>query len=298
MNIAFPAALIFLLALPGSILSHAYREQSWQFDVYRQPLAAELATSVFGAAVLHSIWCGLAPIFGYHIVFRDVLILLVGGNGMPPDYVQKHLEAVSLHPGAIGAYFGSIYLGAFLIGLCGRFIVLRNHLDWRFKLLRFRNFWHYALSAELPLFWENRHLFARRARVPVKLLKDQIVLVRVSGVVNHGSGSYVYAGTPYDYVFDRTGGLEKIFLREVVYQKLYDFSEFALPRGKATLVPRLLAGRAERVPDQSGDAMPASTTPGPSSSPWLPIETDVFVLNVVDAHNIGIEYIYLAPADA
>jgi hypothetical protein len=295
MNIAFPALLIFVLALPGSILTRTYREWGWKLPVYRLPLGEEIAQSVFTAAVLHWIWCLGAARLGYQVAFRDVLLLLVGGSGLPGEFVKDRLNAIAAQSLPIAAYFGSLYFGAAIIGIGGHQIVRKLHLDWRHPFLRFENFWHYALNAELPLFGENREAFAERAMVSPAVLKDQEVLVRISCVVNHGSGSYVYEGTPRDYFFDRSGGLEKILLEDVTYEKLYDFSSArSSPTGRASLLPRIRAGRPERdvSADEGGEAQ-VSVGALPLIDSVFSIESHVFVLNAADAHNIGIEYIYL-----
>lgn len=268
MNIAFPALLVFLLALPGIILRYSYREWGWRFPVYRLPIGEEVAKSLFSAAVLNAVWSALAPRFGYRVVFKDVLILLVGGTGLPTNVWEQTLTRVANHSIPIATYFITIYLGAGIIGFVGRQFVRKLGLDLRYPILRFDNFWHYALNAELPLFWENRDAYAAIAGVEADALPDQEVVVRVSCVVNHGSNSFVYEGTPFDYFFDRTGALEKIIVRDVTYERLYDF----LPAAEAA----------------SGTAAPAGPLPTA-----LSIDAGVFVLNAADIHNIGIQYFFL-----
>src|SRR5256885_13761352 len=119
MNIAFPALLIFVLALPGSILTRTYREWGWKLPVYRLPLGEEIAQSVFAAAVLHWIWCYGAGLLGYRIAFHDVLLLLFGGSGLPAEFVKNRLAAIAAQSLPIAEYFGSLYLGAAVIGVLG-----------------------------------------------------------------------------------------------------------------------------------------------------------------------------------
>lgn len=274
MNIAFPALLVFLLALPGIILRSSYREWGWRFPVYRLPIGEEVAKSLFSAAALNAVWCALVQCFGYRVVFRDVLILFVGGTGLPSNLWEQRLTAIADYSIPIAAYFLTLYLGAGILGFIGRQLVRKLHLDWRYPLIRFDNFWHYALNAELPLFRENRDAYARIAGVPVEALPDQEVVVRLSCVVNHGSNSFVYEGTPFDYFFDRAGGLEKIIVRDVTYERLYDFLPPAADSG-------------------SGAALPATPIP-----PSLSVEAGVFILNAADMHNIGIQYFFLPEESA
>jgi hypothetical protein len=253
--------------LPGTILRSAYREWGWKFPVYRLPLGEEIARSVFSAAVLNGIWCALVPFFGYEVVYRDVLILLLGGTGLQPGVFESRLTAIASHTGAIAIYFATIYAAAALIRIGARRFVRGSGLDLRWPFFRFDNFWHYALNAELPLFGENRDAYAEIARVPVSSLPKQEVVVRLSCVVNHGSNSFVYEGTPFDYFFDRSGVLEKIIVRDVTYAKLYDFS----------LAPPVATAQ-----------LPAAPVQGP-----LSVDAGVFVLHASDIHNVAIQYFYL-----
>ena len=107
MNIAFPALFVFLLALPGIILRYSYREWLWKTPVYPLPIGEMVAKSAFSAAVLNFLWCLLASGFGYRINYGDVLLLLTGGFGLPSAMLADRLEAITRHPLAIAAYFGS-----------------------------------------------------------------------------------------------------------------------------------------------------------------------------------------------
>lgn len=276
MNIAFPALFVFLLALPGIILRYSYREWGWKFPVYRLSIGEELAKSASFAVVLNVLWWVFAHCFGYRIIFGDVLILLTGGFGLKPGQLSKRLESITAHPYAVTTYFLTMYAAAALIGRIGHLAVRKFGLDLRFKALRFDNFWHYVLNAELPLFAENRKAYAAIANVPESELESKEVYVRVSCVVTHGSRSFIYAGTPVDYDFDRSGKLERIIVRDVSYQELYD------PTPKE-----------EAVPTESATEGAARTREAaqPLGEP-LAIESDIFVLNCADIHNVGIEYFF------
>lgn len=262
MNIAFPALFVFLLALPGIILRYAYREWAWKIPVYRLPLGEEIAKSFFSAAVLHLLGCLAAERFGYRVNFSDVLTLLTGGFGLPPEVLKQRLVAITRHPGAVAAYFSSLYAVAAGVGLMGHHLVRWLGLDLRIKALRFDNFWHYALNAEMPLFAENRADYAAILGISDKDLAAQDILTIVSCVVAHGTKSFVYYGFPIDYSFDRIGSLERIVIENVSYQELLTPEEELATRSTGGVIAR--------------------------SS----IVADLFVLNASDIHNLAIQYVF------
>ncbi|HEX8898206.1 MAG TPA: hypothetical protein VF751_05875 [Chthoniobacterales bacterium] len=265
MNIAFPAVFVFLLALPGIILRYAYRDWAWKIPVYRLPLGEEIAKSVVSAAVLHLFACWIADGIGYRVNFSDVLTLLTGGFGLPADTLKSRLAAITAHPIAVTLYFLSLYTAAAVLGLIAHVVVRQFRLDHKFKPLRFENFWHYALNAEMPLFAENIGEYAEMLDVSEADFVKQESLTIVSCVVAHGPTSFVYSGVPFDYFFDRSGNLDKIVIENVSYQQLV-------------------------TPDEETATRAAGGTISRAS-----IEADVLILNAADIHNLAIQYIFGEP---
>jgi len=262
MNIAFPALFVFLLALPGIILRYAYRDWAWKIPVYRLPLGEEIAKSVVISAILHLFACWVAEGVGYRVNFSDVLALLTGGFGLPAETLKLRLAAITAHPLAVALYFLSLYSAAAVLGLIAHLVVRRYRLDHRFKPLRFDNFWHYALNAEVPLFGENISEYAEMLDISEAEVVTQESLTIVSCVVSHGPTAFVYFGFPIDYSFDRDGTLEKIVIENVSYQELL-------------------------TPDEETATRAAGGTMSRGS-----IEADFLVLNALDIHNVAIQYIF------
>lgn len=265
MDFAFPALFIFLLALPGLILRYSYRNWGWKIPIYRLPLGEEVAKSIVAAATLDLIGCLVAFALGYRINLSDVLILLTGGFDLGPVVLEKRLAVISSHPEEVILYFVFLYLGAATLGLAGRGVVRKFRLDLRFRLLRFDNFWHYALNGEVPLFAENRLKYASSFGIAEKDLDAQGILAFVSCVVSHGARSFVYFGFPLDYFFDREGKLEKIILDTISYEELWSPREIELARAQNPPVLGNIRGA---------------------------VVADLLVLNATDLHNIAIEYVF------
>lgn len=271
MNIAFPALFVFVLALPGIILRSSYREWAWECPVYPVPLGDAIARSLFGAAVLHAIWCGFAEFFGFRVNFEDVLLVLTGGFGLPNTELSTRLHTMIKHPVAIGIYFLSLYVGAAGLGLLGHVLVRHFRLDHKYEALRFDNFWYYVISGEFPYFAENISSYPHLKDAPRPI-------IFFSCVVTHGSRSFLYYGFPIKHYYDRfTGQLDRIHLKHVTYEELFS------PREEAK------RARAARKAAAAGELDSPSLF-----LPQLPIIADFFILNRSDFHNLSVQYINIS----
>src|SRR5690242_11852081 len=112
MTFAFPALFIVALALPGIILRYSYSFWAWRIRVIRGALAEEIGTSLFSSLILHLVWCQLAFSLGYKIDFKDVLILLTGGAGLPASTLETECSKIAESLGPAALYFVSLYVGS------------------------------------------------------------------------------------------------------------------------------------------------------------------------------------------
>src|SRR4030065_1995782 len=77
MNFAFPALLVFILALPGIIFRYNYRKGTWTTPIYREQVTEEIAWSLTWTASLHFSWIFLCNNLGYEVDIMSVLTLLL-----------------------------------------------------------------------------------------------------------------------------------------------------------------------------------------------------------------------------
>lgn len=262
MNVALPALLVFILALPGIILRYTYRTGTWKIGIYPRPLPEEIAYSLSFAAALHGIWIQVASLAGYRIVFSDMLILLIGSN----EGFNLRRAAISAHPGAQVTYFLTLYIVAWAIGLSAHQFVRSCELDLKFKFIRFNNFWHYMLWGEYVNWREISPIYDHVPGVPSRDKRLDNMITIVSCVVYHASKSFIYYGIPRDFDFDRqSGSLDRLVLEDVFYEEL-------------------------QSPTESQKKKAAQSTVR------APIKGDVFILKYPDIHNINIEYLFLEPS--
>ena len=263
MNIAFPAALIFLLILPGLIFRYAYARGSWYWNspVSLQQMSNELAYSVLFAVGLHAIWLGISDSVGHPADIRALFVLLIANFGKDSQLLQGALNSVVDHTFEVFFYFISICFGAAVLGHVFHLVVRGLKLDRRTRILRFKNEWYYLLSGEVLSFEE------------VDDEGEEISGVYVAAVIEQGKTCYLYRGYLQDWSYDSEGELDLLRLRYAHRRALAD--------------------------DDSGGSI-ASTEeegqPGAPDSRYYDIKGDYLLIRYADVKTLNLEYFSISDA--
>lgn len=198
MNIAFPALLIVLFALPGVLFRHSLLTGTLTSPHAKEPLATQVLWGVFAASVLHLIWSILWSRFGVPVDHRAILTLLIGA---PEAALSEAIATTTATPHLTIAYFISISLAGWALGHLAHKLIRFFHLDWTYKFLRFDNPWWYLLSGEQKELAAGTHV------------KDDGVLV--STIVHQGEVSFLYFGVLEAFHFAEDGTLDRVELSSV-----------------------------------------------------------------------------------
>jgi hypothetical protein len=93
---------------------------------------------------------------------------------------------------------------AMLLGWQARLFVRKRKYDRRFKILRFKNSWHYLFKGE----------FTEFPRTSLRFKEDlsAIEVVQVDAIIELDSKTQIYMGYLADYELTSDGGLEYILL--------------------------------------------------------------------------------------
>jgi hypothetical protein len=196
MNIALPAIVLFLIALPGFLFrSRLKRTEQTSFDY--SPFGRVVTESVLWAVLLHAVWLTITY-FGFErSVQVDLLVrLLSSGRTLEDGDAQRFGEPW------IALYFGSLYLFAYIIPAACRWLITRFRLDridarlgWFFRFNQAP--WYYLLTG---------------ADFREEDLPDYIL---VSAVVDVAGNAILYRGVLDDFFFDPQGQLERLVLENV-----------------------------------------------------------------------------------
>lgn len=195
MNLALPAALLLVLALPGFIFVYAYTGNLRSRNdpvVSSESMTLGWIFSLVSAIVAHALWVPLSNwVLGtlgspLSVDIDSVMYWIAG------DYkggFDQHVHPFTRHPYAALSYFASLYIAAGVAGMIAHDIVRRNDWDRKFALLRFNNAWHYLFYADAT-----------------------VAGVLVTVTCAHEGSTCLYAGVLDTYDFSGTGELERIVL--------------------------------------------------------------------------------------
>ena len=213
MDFAFPALVVFLLVLPGVLLSYAYRRGFFQRSpVSFSTLSSEVARSVLFALLLHTGALLALGRLGADVDYGAALLLLAGQAGPATAEGRDALRAVAGYPGPIAAYVLLTNLAGLLVGYALHWAVRRTRSDLRWDVLRFKNTWHYLFTGEALAFGipQRERSYEKIRRV----LDEGVDLVFVSAVVEQAGAPFLYWGVLSDFYFDAAGRLDRIVLEE------------------------------------------------------------------------------------
>lgn len=212
MNFAFPALLIFLIALPGIVLRYTYRTGTITSPFRTEPLSEQLTWGVILAPFLHALWISAAYLMSLvcdviQPVDLDVVLSLLT---QPKSDLSSTISQATSHPWQSFFYFISITTAAFFGGHGAHWLVRKRRWDHSYPFLRFDNPWWYLLSGERALFPDEDD---DGNDEPSNDQSDQTTpLVTLSAIVEQGGGNtFLYEGVVNDFYFE-DGTLDRIEL--------------------------------------------------------------------------------------
>jgi hypothetical protein len=250
MNIAFSAIVLALLLLPGGLFRYGYLRGFFR----RSPAAVssltdDLAWVLLTSSFVHSLAIAILARFGIATDYHVVLPLLVGQFGKDQVLLTEILDRLPQVQGAYAAYFAVTAIGAYILGMGLHWIVRRFGWDRKVAFLRFPNDWHYALDPGAnQQFGVTPEVF-------------------LSTVVDQKNDAYLYRGVVSDWQLDRTGGLERVELKNAYRRLLKD-------------------DRPENQPHQPQ-----------ADQRYYPIVGERLILRMSEMRTINIQYVFTVPAD-
>lgn len=142
MNVALSTFLLFIFLLPGIVFRRFYYTEQFSKEYFKQTFWEVFLSTLIPSLIIQIIWFFLVQLFGYKV---DLLIIgnLLSENPQPSTF--ENLQNNSLE---ILVYHLTIFTFSSLTGYYLKYFIRNNKLDRKYKLLRFKNNWHYILSGE------------------------------------------------------------------------------------------------------------------------------------------------------
>jgi hypothetical protein len=206
-NIAFPAALLLLLLLPGIAAVQAFRgkfarkpdEPAGQAGITWVWLLA-----LIFAPLIHLTLVDLLALFGAPTADVGLVLRLLASRDADTSSTNDGLQAIARMPWRIAGYFLLATIFGLAIGRALRWLVQSRRWDTKFAWLQFGSDWFYVFSGRLR---------------PAAQAPD---LVLVAVTVEHAGECFIYFGVLTKYAIDSTGDLQRLHLATAVRRNLRD----------------------------------------------------------------------------
>ncbi|MDN5215276.1 hypothetical protein QQ020_24570 [Fulvivirgaceae bacterium BMA12] len=210
MNLAIGAITLFLLFIvPGLIFRRFYYTAEFSKEYFKStPFAVFLSSIIPGTVFQLTHYIFMSKVIGYDVNFEVLAILIDGPDNVRFIKVFKGLKDQVFN---IMIYNVSLWVWLAFLGFSLKGTIRKLKLDRKYKLLRFKNHWHYILQGE-ALDFPN-----------ISGEEKKIDVTYVDAVVNVGSETVLYSGVLQDYQLTGEGsGLDYLILSYVRRRNIKD----------------------------------------------------------------------------
>lgn len=200
MNIAFPALVVFLIILPGSIFHLAFKSTE-KTVVDQTPFAATFVKWIVLAGLLHLVWVAAAGAIGFPVDFNTLLMLLA--SPQRENSMVLAIESAARHFEKILTYFMTLFAFAAVLGYLLKVSVVKYRLDMTPIIGPFLGSdtpWYYLFTAHNEDF--------------------EVDGVVISAIVEIEKTGYIYTGLLKEYFCAPDGTLDRLVLEMTMRRPL------------------------------------------------------------------------------
>ncbi len=201
MDIALSGIILLVLVLPGISFAKGYysREFSNQYsaaEFYNLTLNTIIPSIVFYLLALP-----LILIFGYTYNFETLFGIISSNDNL----VSTSIRRIENHKYEILIFHILINSFAFIAGRQLYNIVLKNSLDTKYDFLRYKNIWHYLITARFLNFKQNSEI------LQTDKIED-IDYTYIDALITINEKTFIYTGILIDYHLAKDGGLDLLII--------------------------------------------------------------------------------------
>ncbi len=202
MEIALGALIIIILLLPGISFRKGYFSEEFSNQYTIKDFFQLFVNTFIPSVILYLIALPIILIFGYSYNIK-VLIALVSSN---ENLFEKAVEHVHNTQTEILIFQLILNILSFAIGYWLKNIFIENSIDSKFEFFRYKNIWHYVLSAK----------FIDFKRSQIQLYNDKVEdvdITFVDALVSVGDKVFIYNGILVDYQLASEGNLDFLIIK-------------------------------------------------------------------------------------
>jgi hypothetical protein len=204
MEIALGGLIILLLLLPGISFRKGFFSEEFSnqytikdfFQLFTNTLFPSLFFYVLFLPIIYFLW-------EYYYDFNVILGLLSNQE----DLIKHSINRIDYFKFEIVIFQFLINVIAFFVGYLIKGIIVKNSYDARSKFLRYKNIWHYLLSAKFILF----------ERSQIELNDHDVTDVDITfidALLVVGDQNFIYTGILVDYELSSEGSLDLLYIKD------------------------------------------------------------------------------------
>lgn len=204
MEIALGALVIIVLLLPGISFRKGYFSEEFSNQYTIKDFFQLFVNTFIPSVILYLLALPIISIIGYSYNIK-VLIGLVSSND---NLFEKSLEHVYNTQTEILVFQLVINIISFIIGYWLKNFFIKKSIDSKFEFFRYKNIWHYVLSAK----------FIDFERSQIQLYSDNVEdvdITFVDALVSVGNKVFIYNGMLVDYQLASEGNLDFLIVKDV-----------------------------------------------------------------------------------
>lgn len=203
MEIALGGIVILIILLPGISFRKGYFSEEFSNQYTIRDFFQLFINTLFPSLISYVIFLPIIYfIFGYYYDFKILLGILSSSEKL----VELSINSISVFKFQILLFQTIINSTSFYVGYKLKNFILKDSFDAKNKFFRYKNVWHYLLSAKFMLF--------QRSQIELRNNKiEDIDITFIDALLIVGEHSCIYTGILVDYELSAEGGLDLLYIK-------------------------------------------------------------------------------------
>lgn len=203
MEIALGGIVLLIILLPGISFRKGYFSEEFSNQYTIRDFFQLFINTLFPSLISYLLFLPIIYfIFGYYYNFKILLGILSSSEKL----VESSINSINEFKFQILLFQAIINSVSFAFGYKLKDLILKDSYDAKNKFFRYKNVWHYLLSAKFMLF----------KRSQIELINDTIKdidITFIDALLTLGEHSYIYTGILVDYELSSDGGLDLLYIK-------------------------------------------------------------------------------------
>lgn len=204
MEIALSAIIIVILLLPGISFRKGYFSEEFSNQYTIKDFFQLFVNTFIPSVVLYLSVLPLVFLFGYEYNLQTLIGLISSNDKLFKESVDK----VKDFQNEIFVFQIILNTASFFVGYSLKNYFIKNSYDAKIEFFRYKNIWHYVLSA--------RFIYFKRSQVSLNTNNvEDVDITYIDALVSIGDKVFIYNGMLVDYQLASEGKLDFLIIKDV-----------------------------------------------------------------------------------